>query len=188
MLHVSENLRTGNIDFKTPPVPQRYYVAHDPPLRRFSISRTQEAPRPGATCSRSPAGVFGSRMTLGNCSILRDLKYKLVSCGPRRTRFRSITPLSAICCKLCLMVAGDHMFSSFQSNNPGAAFSSPIGTSSSRSLAIAIGISSTNEIGYEKDRLNQCPFDLSQPGAGLCTLDSFPLRLQPSLGMVPSCE
>jgi hypothetical protein len=61
-----------------------------------------------------------------------DLKYKLVWCGPRRTRFRSITPLSAICCKLCLMLAGDHMFSCFQSNSPETAFSSPIGTSSSR--------------------------------------------------------
>jgi hypothetical protein len=69
---------------------------------------------------------------------LRHLKYSLVSCGPRRTLFRSITPLSAICCKLCLMLAGDHMFNCFHSNNPETAFSSPIGTSLSKTLDIAI--------------------------------------------------
>jgi hypothetical protein len=76
----------------------------------------------------------------GRAIQLRDLKYKLVSWGPRKTRFRSIKRLSAICCKLCLMLAGDHMFSCFQSHNPDTAFSSPTGTSLSRSLDIAMGI------------------------------------------------
>jgi len=68
----------------------------------------------------------------------RDLKYKLISQGPHETRLRSIKPSAAICCKLCLMLAADHIPNCLQSNRPETAFSSPTGTSFKSSLDMDI--------------------------------------------------
>ena len=67
---------------------------------------------------------------------LRDLKYKVVSWPLRRTCLRSIKPSRAISLKVCLILAGDHIFSCFQSNRPDTAFSSPIGMSLANSSEI----------------------------------------------------
>ena len=82
---------------------------------------------------RTSAG--SSRLLLNQ---LRALKYKLVSWGPRETRLRSIKPSAAICCKLCLMLAADHIPNCLQSNKPETAFSSPTGTSFKSSLDMDI--------------------------------------------------
>src|SRR6478735_12628377 len=53
-------------------------------------------------------------------------------------RLRSIEPSAAICCKLCLMLAADHIPNCLQSNKPETAFSSPTGTSFNSSLDMDI--------------------------------------------------
>jgi len=66
------------------------------------------------------------------------LKYKLVGRSCRKTRFRSIRPAAAISLSLCFMLATGHMPWCFQSRRLVTAFSSPNGSTLSRSPAMGM--------------------------------------------------